>query len=199
MRKRAGDHLQGKSLGFTLRLYFIFKCVHPHADITTKANSATRKLLWRMERVETGLRSYWTPVQPRESGRTTLVGTRKPPASGTPSMAQNLGRDSYWDKVVLIHWVKYLRGWWTFKENSVLSWAKWHAGIQFCEDRTATFSQEQLQGNSFHWTKPHPEETSWHFRHNSKQLSSFKVRICYFLSFSNSCLLKCLVGSLTSI
>lgn len=77
MRKRAGDHLQGKSLGFTLRLYFIFKCVHPHADVTTQANSATRKLLWRMERVEMGLRSYWTPVQPRESGRTTLVGNQE--------------------------------------------------------------------------------------------------------------------------
>lgn len=77
MRKRAGDHLQGKSLGFTLRLYFISKCVHPHADVTTQANSATRKLLWRMERVEMGLRSYWTPVQPRESGRTTLVGNQE--------------------------------------------------------------------------------------------------------------------------
>lgn len=63
MRKRAGDHLQGKSHVFILRLYFIFKCAHMHADVTTQANAATRKPLWRMERVGMVLQSYWTPVQ----------------------------------------------------------------------------------------------------------------------------------------
>lgn len=94
MKKRAGDHLQGKSHVFILRLYFIFKCVHMHANVTTQANSATQKLLWRMERVEMGLQSYWTP----KCNLRKLVGplwwkTRKPPASGTPSMARNLGSD----------------------------------------------------------------------------------------------------------
>lgn len=69
-------------------------CVHMHANVTTQANSATRKLLWRMERVEMGLQSYWTP----KCNLRKLVGplwwkTRKPPASGTPSMARNLGSD----------------------------------------------------------------------------------------------------------
>lgn len=62
------------SRGNPMGLYYVIsQCVHPHANVTTHANSATRKLPWRMERVEMVLQSYWTPVQPRESGRTTLV------------------------------------------------------------------------------------------------------------------------------
>lgn len=199
MRKRAGDHLQGKSLGFTLRLYFISKCVHPHADVTTQANSATRKLLWRMERVEMGLRSYWTPVQPRESGRTTLVGNQEATwvwntiYGAEPRKGQLLGSSCLDTLSKILKRVMDIQR----KLGAIV-------GKVACWDTVlwrlySHLQPEQLQGNSFHWTKPHPEETSWHFRHNSKQLSSFKVRICYFLSFSNFCLLKCLVSSLTSI
>lgn len=94
MRKRAGDHLQGKSHVFILRLDFIFNCVHMHANVIAQANSATWKLLWRMERVEMGLQSDWTPkCNLRKPVGPLWWKARKPPASGTPSMARNLRSD----------------------------------------------------------------------------------------------------------
>lgn len=58
-----GHHLQGKPHVFILRLYFNFKGVHKHANVTTQANSATWKLQCRMEGVGMVLQSYWPSVK----------------------------------------------------------------------------------------------------------------------------------------
>lgn len=92
-------HLQGRPHVFILRLYFIFRCVQKHANRSAQVNSATRKLLVENEAgMETVLQSYWPSVQAPLTHKCILgklAGplwwqTRSAPASGTPSMAQNL-------------------------------------------------------------------------------------------------------------
>lgn len=110
-RKQQGHHLQGKPYIFILRLYFIFKCVHKHAEVTTHVNSATWKLQCRMKGVGMELLSSWPSAQAQLTPKCILRKLvrllwwqTRTPVSGTPSVARNLSKMTVMGmKLPLIH------------------------------------------------------------------------------------------------
>lgn len=108
-RKQQDHHLQGKPYIFILQLYFIFKCVHKHAEVTTQVNSATRKLQCRTEGVGMELLFSWPSVQaqltpkvhPQEAGQTTLVANKNTCVWNTIGGMEPFQNDSYGDEVAL--------------------------------------------------------------------------------------------------
>lgn len=147
-----GHHLQGKPHVFILRLYFNFKGVHKHANVTTQANSATWKLQCRMEGVGMVLQSYWPSVK--------LIWSQSASTGSWPNYfdgkqehlyLEPFRNDSYGEQVVFDTLSKILKGTMDIPRKQCYHGQSGMLGYSLVKGRTASFKQQHLQ--RYHFTK----------------------------------------------